>query len=204
MRERRIRSWSRQLLAHLRRAARAGDRRAMLGQHGADRLPITSPGWISSSSTRCRPAASSPSPTSATGRCWAGWCDRAGTIFIARGSQRDVRHIFQGLVQSIACRRAGGVLPGRHHVAAGHGAAIPRQPVRGGDRCRRAGAAVCAALPGPQRPAAPGGRLRRRHDFRAEHADDPAAQATSRARTAGAAGDAKRRRAPARAGGGGA
>jgi 1-acyl-sn-glycerol-3-phosphate acyltransferase len=31
-----------------------------------------------------------------------GWlCDRAGTIFIARGRQRDVRRIFQGLVQSI-------------------------------------------------------------------------------------------------------
>ena len=31
-----------------------------------------------------------------------GWlCDRAGTIFIARGRQRDVRRIFQGLVRSI-------------------------------------------------------------------------------------------------------
>jgi 1-acyl-sn-glycerol-3-phosphate acyltransferase len=31
-----------------------------------------------------------------------GWlCDRAGTIFIARGRQRDVRRIFQGLVASI-------------------------------------------------------------------------------------------------------
>src|SRR5579872_6301906 len=31
-----------------------------------------------------------------------GWlCDQAGTIFIARGKQRDVRRIFQGLVSSI-------------------------------------------------------------------------------------------------------
>jgi 1-acyl-sn-glycerol-3-phosphate acyltransferase len=31
-----------------------------------------------------------------------GWlCERAGTIFIARGKQRDVRRIFQGLVTSI-------------------------------------------------------------------------------------------------------
>ena len=31
-----------------------------------------------------------------------GWlCERAGTIFIARGRPRDVRHIYQGLVESI-------------------------------------------------------------------------------------------------------
>ncbi len=31
-----------------------------------------------------------------------GWlCDKAGTVFIARGKQRDVRRIYQGLVTSI-------------------------------------------------------------------------------------------------------
>jgi 1-acyl-sn-glycerol-3-phosphate acyltransferase len=98
MRERRIRNWSRKLLAI------CGTRLVVKGSISASPALIVCNhvSWLDifavNTCKPCRFVAKSDI------RDWPllGWlCDRAGTIFIARGRQRDVRRIFQGLVQSI-------------------------------------------------------------------------------------------------------
>lgn len=98
MRERRIRNWSRKLLAicRVRLVVRGAvsDSPALIVCNHISWLDI----FAVNTCRPCRFVAKSDI------RDWPllGWlCDRAGTIFIARGRQRDVRRIFQGLVQSI-------------------------------------------------------------------------------------------------------
>jgi 1-acyl-sn-glycerol-3-phosphate acyltransferase len=98
MRERRIRNWSRKLLAicGVRLVVRGSisDSPALIVCNHVSWLDI----FAINTCRPCRFVAKSDI------RDWPllGWlCDRAGTIFIARGRQRDVRRIFQGLVQSI-------------------------------------------------------------------------------------------------------
>ena len=53
-----------------------------------------------------------------------GWlCEKGGTIFIARGKQRDVRHIFQGLVISIQAGERVAFFP--EGTTAAQGAVLP-------------------------------------------------------------------------------
>ena len=98
MRERRVRNWSRKLLAicGVRLVVRGpiSDSPALIVCNHVSWLDI----FAINTCRPCRFVAKSDI------RDWPllGWlCDRAGTIFIARGRQRDVRRIFQGLVQSI-------------------------------------------------------------------------------------------------------
>ena len=98
MRERRIRNWSRKLLAicgvQLVVKGAISDSPALIVCNHISWLDI----FAVNTCRPCRFVAKSDI------RDWPllGWlCDRAGTIFIARGRQRDVRRIFQGLVQSI-------------------------------------------------------------------------------------------------------
>jgi 1-acyl-sn-glycerol-3-phosphate acyltransferase len=98
VRERRIRNWSRKLLAicgvKLVVRGTLADSPALIVCNHLSWLDI----FAINSCRPCRFVAKSDI------RDWPllGWlCDRAGTIFIARGRQRDVRRIFQGLVQSI-------------------------------------------------------------------------------------------------------
>ena len=98
MRERRVRNWSRGLLAicGVRLVVRGemSDSPALIVCNHISWLDI----FAINTSRPCRFVAKSDI------RDWPllGWlCDRAGTIFIARGRQRDVRRIFQGLVHSI-------------------------------------------------------------------------------------------------------
>ena len=97
-RERRIRNWSRGLLAicGVRLVVRGeiSDSPALIVCNHVSWLDI----FVINTCRPCRFVAKSDI------RDWPllGWLvDRAGTIFIARGRQRDVRRIFQGLVQSI-------------------------------------------------------------------------------------------------------
>ena len=97
MRERRIRNWSRGLLAicGVRLVVRGelSDSPALIVCNHISWLDI----FAINTFHPCRFVAKSDI------RDWPllGWlCDRAGTIFIARGRQRDVRRIFQGLVHS--------------------------------------------------------------------------------------------------------
>jgi 1-acyl-sn-glycerol-3-phosphate acyltransferase len=98
MRERRIRNWSRKLLAicgvRLVVKGAISDSPALIVSNHVSWLDI----FAVNTCKPCRFVAKSDI------RDWPllGWlCERAGTIFIARGRQRDVRRIFQGLVQSI-------------------------------------------------------------------------------------------------------
>lgn len=98
MRERRIRNWSRGLLSicGVRLVVRGeiSDSPALIVCNHISWLDI----FAINTCRPCRFVAKSDI------RDWPllGWLvDRAGTIFIARGRQRDVRRIFQGLVQSI-------------------------------------------------------------------------------------------------------
>jgi len=98
LRERRIRNWSRRLLAicGVRLVVRGAlpDSPALIVCNHVSWLDI----FAINSCRPCRFVAKSDI------RDWPliGWlCDRVGTIFIARGRQRDVRRIFQGLVASI-------------------------------------------------------------------------------------------------------
>jgi 1-acyl-sn-glycerol-3-phosphate acyltransferase len=98
MRERRIRNWSRRLLAicgvRLVVKGALSDSPALIVCNHVSWLDI----FAVNACRPCRFVAKSDI------RDWPliGWlCDRAGTIFIARGRQRDVRRIFQGLVASI-------------------------------------------------------------------------------------------------------
>ena len=98
MRERRIRNWSRGLLAicgvRLEVKGEISDSPALIVCNHVSWLDI----FVINTCRPCRFVAKSDI------RDWPllGWLvDRAGTIFIARGRQRDVRRIFQGLVQSI-------------------------------------------------------------------------------------------------------
>jgi len=98
MRERRIRNWSRKLLAicgvRLVVQGAISDSPALIVCNHISWLDI----FAVNTCRPCRFVAKSDI------RDWPllGWlCDRAGTIFIARGRQRDVRRIFQGLVKSI-------------------------------------------------------------------------------------------------------
>jgi 1-acyl-sn-glycerol-3-phosphate acyltransferase len=98
MRERRIRNWSHRLLAicgvRLVVKGALSDSPALIVCNHVSWLDI----FAVNACRPCRFVAKSDI------RDWPliGWlCDRAGTIFIARGRQRDVRRIFQGLVTSI-------------------------------------------------------------------------------------------------------
>jgi 1-acyl-sn-glycerol-3-phosphate acyltransferase len=98
MRERRIRNWSHRLLAicgvRLVVKGALSDSPALIVCNHVSWLDI----FAVNTCRPCRFVAKSDI------RDWPliGWlCDRAGTIFIARGRQRDVRRIFQGLVTSI-------------------------------------------------------------------------------------------------------
>ncbi|MET0964540.1 MAG: lysophospholipid acyltransferase family protein [Noviherbaspirillum sp.] len=98
MRERRIRNWSRSLLSI------CGVRLVLRGElsDSPGLIVCNHISWLDIFAVNtCRPCRF---VAKSDIRDWPllGWlADRAGTIFIARGRQRDVRRIFQGLVHSI-------------------------------------------------------------------------------------------------------
>ena len=128
---------------------------------------------------RCIPAASSPSPRSATGRCWAGWprrpapcSSRAATGATCAISSRASSRALQ-MGERVAffpegtTAAQGTVLPFHANLfEAAVDAKVTVQP-------------YALRYLDAQRRAASGGRLHRRHDLRAEHDGDPVAAARS-------------------------
>jgi 1-acyl-sn-glycerol-3-phosphate acyltransferase len=100
-RERHVRRWSRHLLAmcnvrveHAQEAGRALPRAMVVANH-VSWLDI----FVINTVHPCRFVAK------AEIRAWPllGWLsERAGTVFIARGQRRELRHVFQGLVEHLA------------------------------------------------------------------------------------------------------